>query len=197
MNIDVREYLRINPISVHELTLSGDGKDCFLYFPADGQNSKTGFEVHTQNAIFLSLYKSIFQDLITDGIEFKAEVNFTEDGPEITWGENIHLTDFQFKNYVRNHLCPGSSFQYIWNDSTPKGNKFTGFKNNFDKEIRDLEEKIDNIIFNLKKRAQLNYIGAVEIHTTKIKNENWKVPEWSADIEENWPDIRNGWANAQ
>ena len=32
MNIDVREYLRINPISVHELTLSGDMKDCFLLF---------------------------------------------------------------------------------------------------------------------------------------------------------------------
>ena len=41
MNIDVREYLRINPISVHELTLSGDGKDCFLYFPEDGE----GYEV--------------------------------------------------------------------------------------------------------------------------------------------------------
>jgi hypothetical protein len=32
MNVDVREYLRINPISVHELTLSGDAKDCFLLF---------------------------------------------------------------------------------------------------------------------------------------------------------------------
>ena len=35
MNIDVREYLRINPISVHELTLSDDGSDCFLLFPND------------------------------------------------------------------------------------------------------------------------------------------------------------------
>ena len=33
MNIDVREYLRINPISVHELTLSDDDRDCFLFFP--------------------------------------------------------------------------------------------------------------------------------------------------------------------
>ena len=33
MNIDVREYLRINPISVHELTLSNDDRDCFLFFP--------------------------------------------------------------------------------------------------------------------------------------------------------------------
>lgn len=32
MNIDVREYLRINPISVHEATLSGNPTDCFLLF---------------------------------------------------------------------------------------------------------------------------------------------------------------------
>lgn len=32
MNIDVREYLRTNPISVHNLTLSQDGKDCILIF---------------------------------------------------------------------------------------------------------------------------------------------------------------------
>lgn len=32
MNIDVREYLRINPISVHDLTLSDNGDDCFLFF---------------------------------------------------------------------------------------------------------------------------------------------------------------------
>lgn len=45
MNIDVREYLRINPISVHELTLSGDGKDCFLYFPKN--DNGTGYDVYT------------------------------------------------------------------------------------------------------------------------------------------------------
>ena len=43
MNIDVREYLRINPISVHELTLSGEGKDCFLLFPSDSD----GYEACT------------------------------------------------------------------------------------------------------------------------------------------------------
>ena len=32
MNIDIREYLRINPISVHELTLSDNPLDCFLTF---------------------------------------------------------------------------------------------------------------------------------------------------------------------
>lgn len=38
MNIDVREYLRTNPISVHELTMSNRGNDCFLVFDqVDGQ----------------------------------------------------------------------------------------------------------------------------------------------------------------
>ena len=36
MNIDIREYLRINPISVHELTLSDNPLDCFLTFPFSG-----------------------------------------------------------------------------------------------------------------------------------------------------------------
>ena len=34
MNLDVREYLRINPISVHDLTLSDNDSDCFLFFPS-------------------------------------------------------------------------------------------------------------------------------------------------------------------
>ena len=42
MNIDIREYLRINPISVHELTLSDKADDCFLLFKEGG-----GYEVCT------------------------------------------------------------------------------------------------------------------------------------------------------
>ena len=42
MNVDVREYLRINPISVHELTLSDSSSDCFLVFDQEG-----GYEVMT------------------------------------------------------------------------------------------------------------------------------------------------------
>ena len=65
MNIDVREYLRINPISVHEPTLSGDGKDCFLVFP----NSGSGYSVATQDSIFAQLLNSIFHDLISGSWE--------------------------------------------------------------------------------------------------------------------------------
>ena len=36
MNLDVREYLRINPISVHELSVSDTDTDCFLLFPTIG-----------------------------------------------------------------------------------------------------------------------------------------------------------------
>lgn len=64
MNIDVREYLRINPISVHEPTLSGDGKDCFLVFPTDDTDD-TGYSVATQDRIFAQLLNSIFHDLIS------------------------------------------------------------------------------------------------------------------------------------
>ena len=39
MNIDVREYLRINPISVHELTLSEAERDCFLYLTPIDESS--------------------------------------------------------------------------------------------------------------------------------------------------------------
>ena len=51
MNIDVREYLRVNPISVHETTLSGDGKDCFLYFNSNDGN----YAAYTQNQIFRNI----------------------------------------------------------------------------------------------------------------------------------------------
>ena len=37
MNIDVREYLRVNPISVHELSLSSNDNDCFLFFPMENE----------------------------------------------------------------------------------------------------------------------------------------------------------------
>lgn len=32
MNIDVREYLRINPISAHVETTSNNENDCFMWF---------------------------------------------------------------------------------------------------------------------------------------------------------------------
>lgn len=47
MNIDVREYLRINPISVHELTLSDNDNDCFLLF--SNIQDDGAYEVCTQS----------------------------------------------------------------------------------------------------------------------------------------------------
>ena len=105
MNIDVREYLRINPISVHELTLSGDGKDCFLYFPDSGE----GYEVKTQDQMFDEIRNAIFQNLIGDDGKLRCRIS---DGT-VEWDE-VHLTDFQFTRYARNHVCPGSSFGYVW-----------------------------------------------------------------------------------
>lgn len=109
MNIDVREYLRINPISVHELTLSGDGKDCFLYFPAKTNND--GYMVFTQDTMFWSLYKSIFQNLIY-GDEENFRLNYEvvsldkiTGGITISWSNSVHLVDSQFTNYVRKHKC--------------------------------------------------------------------------------------------
>ena len=112
MNIDVREYLRINPISVHELTLSGDGKDCFLYFP-ENSATKDGYLVDSQKTMFWSLYKSIFQNLV-DGDEDNPRLNIAAsgvtydpitEGITINWSNTVHLVDSQFTNYVRKHKC--------------------------------------------------------------------------------------------
>ena len=85
MNIDIREYLRINPISVHELTLSGDERDCFLLF--QGEN----YEVQTQASIFRTIYQNIFQNLIDDDdIKFRA---YIDDDGKVKWQEGTHLAD--------------------------------------------------------------------------------------------------------
>lgn len=40
----------------------------------------------TQNAMFYSIYQSIFQDLIDENIRFRATVELSEQGsPIITW----------------------------------------------------------------------------------------------------------------
>ena len=103
MNIDVREYLRVNPISVHELTLSGDGKDCFLYFPA--KDNDDGYLVYTQKTVFWSLYKSILGNLIggdEDNYYLNADVSFDNNGNlNINWDDDIELVDGQFSDYVK------------------------------------------------------------------------------------------------
>lgn len=90
MNIDVREYLRINPISVHELSLSDNGNDCFLFFPKDPDTR--GYRVFTQTQLFRTLQKSIFGNLL----------NYNREPPSVKGvGVEVNLDDDQFKNYVR------------------------------------------------------------------------------------------------
>lgn len=89
MNIDVREYLRINPISVHELTLSDNGNDCFLFFPTSADTR--GYKVLTQTQLFRVLQHSIFGDLL----------DYTTEPPKIKGIDvEVDLNVDQFKNYV-------------------------------------------------------------------------------------------------
>ena len=62
MNIDVREYLRINPISVLDLSLSSNDNDCFLFFPIE--NEPRGYIAVTQWQMFNEFYKTIFGELV-------------------------------------------------------------------------------------------------------------------------------------
>ena len=169
MNIDVREYLRINPISVHELTLSGDGKDCFLYFPNNNEDG-TGYKVYTQNVMFWSLYKSIFQDLLRENkIELNAEVEFNSNTNKIdvNWGDNIHLNDNQFKNYVRKkHL--GNSIITNWED----------YKAQIEAKLSQMEEGLDETIINLRRKGKIGYPGGVEIQSPVMKRSNDFFPEF-------------------
>ena len=66
MNLDIREYLRINPISVHPLTLSDDETDCFLYFNEDGKPYESGnsYIAYTQKQVFNGIISSIFKDWV-------------------------------------------------------------------------------------------------------------------------------------
>ena len=179
MNIDVREYLRINPISVHELTLSGDAKDCFLYFPANSDN--TGYEVYTQRTVFWSLCKSIFQNIIigneTDFSLNYDEITGTYDDPIINWG-TVHMTDTQFKSWVRRHRCPGSSFQYVYEE----------FKEEFDNLVKNLYIAALKKLLQLRSGAKHEYPGSVEIQTANMKLSGWKLPDWTKYTELLWND---------
>ena len=62
MNIDVREYLRINPISVHELSLSSNANDCFLFFSM--QEEPRGYIAVTQWQMFDEFYRTILGKLV-------------------------------------------------------------------------------------------------------------------------------------
>lgn len=66
MNLDIREYLRINPISVHPLTLSDDETDCFLYFNENGEPYESGnaYIAYTQKQVFNGILHEILKDWV-------------------------------------------------------------------------------------------------------------------------------------
>ncbi len=90
MNIDIREYLRINPISVHEPTLSGNDMDCFLLFPEDGEKEEEGYMAKTQMVLFKHLVETMFGDVLVQN-----------DAGEYVWNENHGDTENLFPNHVK------------------------------------------------------------------------------------------------
>ena len=157
MNIDVREYLRINPISVHDLTLSGDAKDCFLFFPHRSGEEDTeaykaeGYNVYTQKQVFSSIMKSIFRDLIEkDGDGFRLK--FQELGKPVEWDVAIGLdgNEYHFKAWVR---------RKTWNVR----------KAEIEEDLKQLEEDLDDKILWLRRHGRVNYAGAVELQSVEMK----------------------------
>ena len=92
MNIDIREYLRINPISVHDLTLSDKDTDCFLVFPTSGLR---GYRVNTQSQLFLAIQRSIFGELL----EFDETTQKPKINPNPSSGADA--IEGKFKDYAR------------------------------------------------------------------------------------------------
>jgi hypothetical protein len=140
MNIDVREYLRVNPISTHELTLSGDGKDCFLLFPESGE----GYEVCTQDVLFKFMVKSIFQNLVDDNGFW-----IVDDNGQISL-QDVPLTDNQFTNYVR---------KSTWDVD----------RRQIEGDLLGVESQISNKLDALNGIARLDYAGAVDIQSSLTK----------------------------
>ena len=150
MNIDVREYLRINPISVHELTLSQSPTDCFLFFKDNGPNAKSSYMVCTQRTLFHSLYSEMFKNLVWvygDTARFNVNQIRVQDGNvKVLWNDNAKLQKDQFKNYL-----PRSTFEQ--------------FKFSFETNVGALETAVKNKVAQLRKKAIVDYPGAVELQT--------------------------------
>ena len=136
MNIDVREYLRINPISVHELSLSSNGNDCFLFFPME--NEPRGYIAVTQWQMFNEFYKTIFGKL----------VKFDEQGhPRLDpKGVKPEDMDGQFTQYARRRAVEA-------------------FMQEFENELVGIDKDLDRDILILKRKGVLNYSGATEIQS--------------------------------
>lgn len=140
MNIDVREYLRINPISVHDLTLSGNGTDCFLIF---GNGLSNGYMAITQNAIFRTLYQMIFGNLLKSDL---SGFNLSNTNPP-TWNV-CNLVPSQFSNYVRR------------NGSDNKA--YIPYKNAIESWLSLTESLVESKIWQLRTTAKTWSKGAVE-----------------------------------
>ena len=140
MNIDVREYLRINPISVHELTLSDNGNDCFLFFPTTVDTR--GYRAFTQTQLFKALQRSVFGDLL----------NYDTTPPRIKGPNDLTATisDKQFRNYVR------------------RTNVET-FMRNFNTLVATLNTNLDKTIMVLRRKGVLNYQSAVELQSVSAR----------------------------
>lgn len=140
MNIDVREYLRINPISVHELTLSDNGNDCFLFFPTTVDTR--GYRVFTQTQLFKALQRSVFGNLL----------NYDTTPPHIKDPNDLTptISDKQFRNYVR------------------RANVET-FMRNFNTLVATLNTNLDKTIMVLRRKGVLNYQSAVELQSISAR----------------------------
>lgn len=150
MNINIREYLRINPISVHNPTLSDCGSDCFLIFP----NEEGEPIAKTQDSIFNQLYEKIFNTLVKYDEELGKyrfnfqTIEFNEDGKLVVkWNDDATLTDNQFSNYAR---------KSSWNET----------KSDIDRELTEIESNIDAKIKELKREAKIGYRGAIELQSS-------------------------------
>ena len=151
MNVDVREYLRINPISVHELTLSGDAKDCFLLLRehVEGE-TREECSVVSQKTLFWNLYQSIFGNLLRSSI---GDIGFRIDHIDhnggdllVDWEDGVSIGDDQFKNYIRK-------------------SELQEFQNDFESRLSKLETDVKDKITSLRQRAIVGYGGAVELQT--------------------------------
>lgn len=74
-------------------------------------------------------------------------------------GHPFHLIDTQFKKYVRDHQCTNTRIQKI--DTT------SGFIEDFENRLTQLENNIRTTIENLMQNDILKYYGCVEIMTNE------------------------------
>ena len=80
--------------------------------------------------MFNSIYKSIFGDLVSLGDDGKIRFKYTSLEP-ITWDENVHLSDDQFKEYV-------------------KKSEFNSFKSDINSKMNSIENELKEKIIKLK-----------------------------------------------